>query len=175
MKANIVSLVSKILLIIFVIGVILSGIYILPVLSNDMLDIYPELEYARLPVLIACELLLGLLLIGIGIIMYLIIVFDRGNTFSIRFTKGLMILAGLCIIASVGIMLLLNYMNTVGGPGPLPAIIMVATIIVIWIVAGVIMLIRSMVKKAIIYKDYYDNSQSRGFDSEDRKECTVEA
>ena len=43
-----------------------------------------------------------------------------------------------------------------GGPGPLPAMTMVALILVIWIIAAIIMLVRSIVKKAIEYKDDYD-------------------
>ena len=156
MKVNIASNVLKVLLILFSLGVIFAGVYILPTLANEMVYIYPELEYAKLPILIACELLLGLLMFGIGIIMYLLILFDRGNTFSLRFTRGLEILTGMCIIATIGIMILLGYMNTIGGPGPLPAMIMVGSIIVIWIIAAVIMLIKSIVKKAIVYKDDYD-------------------
>ena len=62
----------------------------------------------------------------------------------------------MCIIATIGIMLLLGYMSTFGGPGPLPAMTMVALILVIWIIAAIIMLVRSIVKKAIEYKDDYD-------------------
>ncbi|CUH91648.1 putative membrane protein [Herbinix luporum] len=61
-------------------------------MANDMVYLYPELEYAKLPILIACEVLLGLLVIGIGIIMYLLILFDLENTFSLRFTRALEIL-----------------------------------------------------------------------------------
>lgn len=156
MKVNVASNVLKVLLIIFTIGVILAGVYVLPTLANEMVYMYPELEYVKLPILIACELLLGLLVIGIGIIMYLLILFDRGNTFSLRFTRGLEILSGMCVIATIGIMFLLGYMNTFGGPGPLPAMGMVGSIFVIWIIAAVIMLIRSIVKRAIVYKDDYD-------------------
>ncbi|NLJ90660.1 MAG: DUF2975 domain-containing protein [Clostridiales bacterium] len=156
MKVSIASNVLKVLLIVFSIGVIFAGVYILPTLANEMMYVYPELEYAKLPILIACELLLGLLMIGIGIIMYLLILFDLGKAFSLRFIRGLEILTGMCIIATIGIMFLLGYMNTFGGPGPLPGMIMLGSICIIWIIAAVIMLIRSIVKKAIVYKDDYD-------------------
>ena len=155
-KVDIASNILKALLILFAIGVIFFGGYVLPIMAGDMVDIYPELDYAKLPILIICELLLVLLLIGIAIIMYLLIVFDKGNAFSLKFTKGLEILVGMCIIASIGIIFLFQYMASFGGPGPLLALIMVGTIFVIWIVAAVIILIRSIVKKAIIYKDDYD-------------------
>ena len=61
-------------------------------MANDMVYLYPELEYAKLPIRIACEVLLGLLVIGIGIIMYLLILFDLENTFSLTFTRALEIL-----------------------------------------------------------------------------------
>ncbi|MGI6577203.1 MAG: DUF2975 domain-containing protein [Eubacteriales bacterium] len=156
MKVDIASKILKALLILFALGVIFAGVYVLPTLANEMVDIYPELEYAKLPILIACEILLGLLMTGVGIIMYLLVLFDRGNTFSFRFTKGLEILTAMCIIATIGIMLLFGYMKTFGGPGPLPSMVMACSIIVIWIIAAVIMLLRSIVKKAMVYKDDYD-------------------
>lgn len=147
----------KVLLIVFAIGVIFLGTYVLPIMAEEMvLYVYPELEYAKMPILVTCELLLALLLIGIGIIMYLLIVFDRGNTFSLRFTRGLEILVGMCIVASIGIIILFKYLTTFGGPGPLLSLIMIGITFVIWIVAAVIMLIRAIVKKAIVYKDDYD-------------------
>lgn len=156
MKVNVASNILKILLVLFSAGVILFGIFILPLLAEDMLYVYPELEYAKLPILAICEILLGLLLSGIGIIMYLLLVFDRGNTFSLKFIRGLEILVILCIVASIGSIFLFYYMTTFGGPGPLLSLVMIAVIFVIWIVAAVIMLVRSIVKKAIIYKDDYD-------------------
>lgn len=156
MKVNKASNALKFLLVLFSIGVLIFGIYVLPTLAGEMAYIYPEVAYVKLPILIGCELLLGLLLIGVGIIMYLLILFDRGNTFSLRFVRGLEILVGMCVIASIGIIALLMYMNTFGGPGPMPAIIMAGCVVVIWIVAAVIMLIRSIVKKAMVYKDDYD-------------------
>lgn len=156
MKVNVASNVLKVLIIIFSIGVILFGVFILPILAHDMQGIYPELEYAKVPILIICEVLLGLLLLGIGIIMYLLLVFDRGNTFSLKFTRGLEILVVLCILASIGTIFLFYYMRTFGGPGPLLSLTMIGAIFVIWIVASVIMLVRSIVKKAIVYKDDYD-------------------
>ncbi|WP_170128302.1 DUF2975 domain-containing protein [Alkalibaculum bacchi] len=156
MKTDIASNILKILLILFALGAIFLGIYVLPVMAEEMVVIYPELRYTKLPILIICELLLGLLLIGIGIVMYLLKTFDRGKTFSLTFTRGLEVLIGMCIIASMGILFLLKYMNTFGGPGPLLSLIMIGVIFLVWIIAAVIMLIRSIVKKAMIYKDDYD-------------------
>lgn len=153
---NIASNILKILLVMFAIGVIFFGVYVLPTMAEEMGGLYPELEYAKLPILITCELLLALLLIGIGFIMYLLIVFDRGLTFSSRFIRGVEILVGMCIIASIGIIILFQYMRTFGGPGPLLSLIMIGVTFIIWIVASVIMLIRAIVKKAITYKDDYD-------------------
>lgn len=156
MRVSIASNILKVLLILFAIGAIFFGAYVLPAMAEEAVIIYPELDYAKIPILIICELLLVMLLIGIGIIMYLLIVFDRGNTFSLKFTKGLEILIGMCIIASLGVILLLKYMGSFGGPGPLLGFIMIGVIFLIWIIAAVIMLIRSIVKKAMVYKDDYD-------------------
>lgn len=156
MKINIASNILKVLLILFAIGAVFFGVYVLPIMAEQSILDYPELEYAKIPILTVCELLLFMLLIGIGIIMYLLVVFERGNTFSHKFTKGLDILIGMCIIASIGVTFLLYYIRTLGGPGPLLSLIMMGTISLILIVAAVIMLIRSIVKKAIVYKDDYD-------------------
>ncbi len=156
MKVNMASNILKILLILFAIGVIFFGAYVLPIMAEQSVLIYPELEYAKIPILAASELLLIMLLIGIGIIMNLLIVFDKGNTFSLKFTKGLEILIGMCLIASLGVIFLFSYFRTFGGPGPLLSLVMIGVIFLIWIVTAVIMLIRSIVKKAIVYKDDYD-------------------
>ena len=156
MKVNKASNTLKILLIVFGIGVIFFGVYVLPIIAEEMRAIYPELDYAKLPILVTCELLLALLLIGIGIIMYLLIMFDRGLTFGSRFSRGVEILVGMCIVASIGIIILFQYLRSFGGPGPLLALIMIGITIIIWIVAAVIMLIRAIVKKAIVYKDDSD-------------------
>ena len=156
MKVNISSNILKILLIVFAIGVIYFGVYVLPFIAEEMRALYPELDYAKLPILVTCELLLALLLIGIGIIMYLLIMFDRGLTFGSRFIRGVEILGGICVSASIGIIILFQYMRTFGGPGPLLSLIMIGITIIIWLVTAVIMLTRAIVKKAIVYKDDYD-------------------
>lgn len=156
MKVNLASNILKILLILFAIGVIFLGVYVLPIMAEQMVDLYPEIQYAKLPILIVCQALLGLLLLGIGIILHLLLVFDRGKTFSQTFIRGLEILSGMCILASIVLIFLLQYLKNLGGPDPLTGLIMTGTISIILIVASVIMLIRSIVKKAIIYKDDYD-------------------
>ena len=156
MKINTASNILKILLILFSIGVIFFGTYILRILAQEMAIAEPEVAYAKLPILISSELLLLLLLTGVGVIMYLLVLFDRDYTFTLKFTKGLELLVGMCIVASIGGIALLWYMTTFGGPGPLLGLIMVGAIFIIWIVATVIMLVRAIVKKSITYKNDYD-------------------
>ena len=156
MKVNVASNILKVLLILFAIGAIFFGAYVLPIMADQMLVANPELDYAKMPILIICELLLVMLLIGIGIILCLLRTFDQGNTFSQRFTRGMEILFGMSIIASIGLILLFGYMRSFGGPGPLLGIVMTGVIFLIWIVAAVTMLVRSIVKKAMVYKDDYD-------------------
>ena len=156
MKVNIASNILKVLLILFALGAILFGIFILPVMAERMADTNPEVIYAKIPILIVCEILLVLLLIGIGIIIHLLLVFDRGNTFSQTFIRGLETLTRMCLIVSIVLIFLFKYIKSLGGPDPFIGLIMVGMIFVILIVASVIMLIRSIVKKAMIYKDDYD-------------------
>ena len=125
-------------------------------MAEQMADINPEVAYAKIPIFIVCEALLVSLLIGIGIILRLLVVFDRGNTFSQTFIRGLEILTGMCLVVSIVLVILFKYIETLGGPDPFTGMIMVGLIFLILIVASVIMLIRSIVKKAMIYKDDYD-------------------
>lgn len=150
LKVSVVSNVLKVLLILFSIGVICFGAFVLPIIAEEMGEMYPEIAYAKLPILLICELLLVLLLVGIGIIMYFLIQFDRNLLLSSGFVRGLEILAGMCMAASVGVIGLFLYMNTFGGPGPFLTLIMIGIILIIWILAAVIILLRTMVKKAII-------------------------
>ena len=156
MKVKNASNSLKVLLILFSIGVVLLGVYILPRMAENMLSVYPELVHAKSPVLIMCEVLLSLLLLGLGNIMYLIILFDRDSTFTLKFTRALDLLIGLCLIATLGLVILFKYVSTLGGPGPLPSIVMVGMIFVILIIAMVISLIRAIVNKTIFYKNDYD-------------------
>lgn len=156
MKMNIASNILKILLILFALGAVVFGIFILPIMAEQMAEINLEVAYAKVPILIVCEALLVVLIIGIGIILRLLLVFDRGNTFSQTFIRGLEILTGMCLIVSIVLVILFKYIETLGGPDPFTGMIMVALIFLILIVASVIMLIRSIVKKAMIYKDDYD-------------------
>lgn len=155
-KINIASNILKVLLVLFAIGGIFAGIYVLPRMADQNVLYYPELEHAKIPILIFCEILLSMLLIGIGIIMYLLAVFDKGNTFSLKFTRGLEIIIGMCMAASIGVIFLLLFFSSVGGPGPLISLIMLAVILLIWIVGAVTMLIRNIVRKAMVYKNDYD-------------------
>lgn len=156
MKINMASNILKVLLIIFAIGIIFFGTYVLPLIADLQVDYFPELEYAKEPILLGSQALLLLLLIGIGIIMYLLIIFDFGSVFTLKFIRGLEILVGMCIVASLGIIVLFRYMTYFGGPGPALSLAMVGTIIFIWILGSVIMLIRAIVKNAITYKTDYD-------------------
>lgn len=156
MKVNMASHILKVLLVLFAIGGIFTGVFLLPIMAEQNVLYYPELEYAKIPILIGCEILLVMLLIGIGIIMYLLVVFDRGDTFSIKFTRGLEIIIAMSIMASIGVVFLLLFLSSFGGPGPLISLIMLAVILIIWIVGAVIMLVRNIVKKAIVYKNDYD-------------------
>lgn len=156
MQVNITSNILKILLILFSIGVIFFGVYVLPSIAEEMSDMYPELAYAKLPILVICELMLVLLLTGIGIILYLLILIDRNLTFSFGFIRWLEILAGMCMTASVGVISLFLYMRTFGGPGPFLSLIMIGITLIVWILAAVIILVRAMVKKAIVSKCNFD-------------------
>lgn len=156
MKTSKASNALKILLTIFSLGVVFIATYALPIIAEEMIEVYPELINAKVSILIITELLLFLLLLGVGVIFYLLVLFDRNLTFTLKFTRGLEVLVGMCIIAVIGIVILFQYLSLFGGPGPLNALIMIGMIFVILIVAMVIILIRAIVKKTIVYKTDYD-------------------
>ena len=158
MKLNRVwtSNILKILLVLFAMVIIFVGVYVLPTMAEEMSVIHPEIAYAKLPILLTCQLLLILLIIGMGIIMRLLIIFDRGLTFSTNFLKGVETLVTMCIAASIIIIILFLYLRSFGGPGPLLSLIMIGTMFIVWIVGSVIALIRAIVKQAIVYKNDYD-------------------
>lgn len=156
MMRKLTSNILKALLFLFSLGVLFFGAYVLPIMADEMAAIYPELEYAKLPILIASELLLVLLISGVGIIMYLLVKFDMGFTFTLKFIRALEVLVAMCVFASIGMMGMFQYLRSFGGPGPLLSFIMIGMIFVLWILAAVIMLIRSIVKESMTYKNDYD-------------------
>lgn len=156
MKENAASHVLKALLLLFAVGAIFAGAYVVPALAEESVYYYPELSYARTPLLILCESLIFLLLAGIAVIVVLLRTFDRGDTFSRRFIRGLDLVFVLCILASLGVAGALWFLGSLGGPGPMLWLLMMGLILLIWIVAAVIMLIRTIVGKAMVYKDDYD-------------------
>ncbi len=156
MKENAASHVLKILLLLFAVGAIFAGAYVVAALADQSVYYYPELSYARTPLLILCESLILLLLIGIVVILFLLRAFDRGNTFSRCFIQGLDLVFILRLVASLGVAGALWFLGSLGGPGPLLWLLMAGLTLLIWIVAAVIMLIRTIVRKAMVYKDDYD-------------------
>ncbi len=156
MKSKFASHALKILLTGFGFGVIFSGIVVLPSMANEMAMIYPQLLDAKFTILLISELLLLLLIVGIMIIMYLLSIFDKGDTYTFKFTRGLEILFVLCLIATLGVLILFYYLSAYGGPGPLIALVMAGVTFVILIVATVIMLVRAIVIESITYKTDYD-------------------
>lgn len=152
MKISTASNSLKFLLFVFTFGLIFLGIYVLPNMSEEMLNVYPKLTYAKKPILIMCELLLLLLILGVGNIMHLIILFDRDLTFNIKFTTVLKRLVILCIVAAIGIAILFSYVTTLVGPGLLPYIVMIGLVFVVLIMAMVILLLHAIISKSITYK-----------------------
>ncbi|NLC54748.1 MAG: DUF2975 domain-containing protein [Erysipelothrix sp.] len=156
MKPKYASNGLKVLLILFGVGVAFVGVYVLPIMALQMTEAYPEIAYAKTPILIISELLLILLLIGIATILYLLKVFDKGKTFTSDFTKGLTALVLMCLVAALGVFGIFMYTSSLGGPDPLSALIMIGAIFVILIVGSVILLVKTIVKESITYKTDYD-------------------
>lgn len=156
MKTKIESIILKILLLVFGLGTMFVGVYVLPLIAEEMISMYPTFENSKLTTLYIGQSLLVLLLIGIVTIIYLLRLFDKGQTFNTKFLKGLEALVIMCLIAFIGILSLYIYISSFGGPDPLTALTMISVAIFTLILATVIMLIRAIVKNAITYKTDYD-------------------
>ncbi len=141
----------KVLLLLFVCGVLLVMTYILPTMANQVVSEWPELAYAKMPILFMSESLLFLLIAGIAVILYLLFLYDRAKVFDYKFIKGLDIIVGFSVLALLFIISLFYYLSAIGGPGPLGVLLVGGTLAVL-IIAIVIILIRSIIINGMNYK-----------------------
>lgn len=138
-----------------IIGSIVTGIWILPLLASEAAISYPEVAYIKEPVLLISEVLIVFLIIGCFVIYYLLFLFSKHKVFTTAFVKWMQLLAYLCLAVCFALISILIIISVNGGPGPM-GLYLIALIGIILIVATVIVLISEIIKEATSYKEESD-------------------
>lgn len=151
MNNKVLSHILKGFLILLGISSLFFMIDILPIMAEQGAQSTPEMEHLKIPLLIASELVVALFIAGLGIIFYLLILFDQGKVFTPPFTKSLNILSILCYVAVIGFNIVIYSTVPYGGPGPMGFFGMILTIAII--VLGIALnLFARVINQAIDYK-----------------------
>lgn len=143
----------KSLLVLFGILVVFVASDILPTLADQFVGMDAALLPLKQPVLFLSEGLLFLLLLGLGVIFYMLLLFDRRAYFTRSFSGSLTILIILCILADGLSLFLLGVLYFYGGPGPAASMFLVAAIFVITILALVFLLLRQIILRGKSIQD----------------------
>lgn len=113
---------------------------------------YDEMAHLATPMLIASEFVMLCFIVGLGAIMYLLILFDHDSVFTPKFTKTLNLLALLCLIVGIILSIILLILIKYGGPGP-GGIFILMTIVAIFIAGNAFNLFAKVISQATRYKE----------------------
>lgn len=155
MSKKLISRTLKILLSFLMLISIFITTYVLPRVAEDTAKTWEEIEYLKVPMLVVGQLLMVLFILGLGIIIYLLFLFDRKETFSKQFARGVNWLSAMCVMAVFMIAVAIGLLVSVGGPGP-GGIWLFCAGIVILILGLVLYLISTIINDAIYYKEEID-------------------
>lgn len=150
MNKQLISHFTKFLLFLLIIFTLVPMIIALPTLAHEAaFEIYPEINYLHYPILILSELALLMFMIGCGIIIKLLFLFDKKETFTNNFTRFISYLIILCGLASVTLVIIYSLLANVGGPGPALSIVIIGALLCIIVLMSALYLIRHIIKEAI--------------------------
>lgn len=155
MTYKIQSHVLKILILIFMVASLFLGYYILPMIAEEGASNFPEMLHLKTPLLVGSQLMVFMFIVGLGLIIYLLILFDQNRVFSPNFTKTLNLLAILCFLASIGVLIILLVLGAFGGPGP-GLLFLLPLLLTIIIVGNAFMFFAKVINEAILYKQEND-------------------
>lgn len=150
------SLLLKILLCVFGVGGIYLALDVFPNALSLLMEVYPVLMKFENYIYFIGQLLILFLIAGLIIIVKLLTVYEKANTFSFSFLSGLEYLIGLCGLAFLGLLTIVILLVFNISLNSLLVIFIFGVLIFILILATVIKLIHSIVKSAIEYKTDYD-------------------
>lgn len=151
MKNSFQSHLLKGLITIFIVLSLIGVIFVIPLLTAFGLESYPEMEPVALFLQLGTQLLLALFILGLVLIIYLLILFDKGQVFSHNFTKALNTISILCFVAVIGLMIMIVIVTPYGGPGP-SIYFLIALILTIIIIGLALSMFSKVINQAIEYK-----------------------
>lgn len=156
MKRKFLSHGLKVIMFLFIILAILSATLILPTAVREITTDFPEYLVQMQHILIICQALLGLFILGLIIIIYLLIQFDFNKVYSNNFLKWLKVIVAMCLTACLGLVYLIHYFYSMGGAGFFILFAIIVTILLILTVMGVTLLFSSIISDTIKYKEDVD-------------------
>lgn len=152
MKSRIQSHILKVLLGLLIIVSLFFMFFILPMAAQEFANDWKEIAHLQLPILIITQIMMALFIIGLVIIIYLLIKFDKKEVFTIQFTKGLQLIGILCILAVAGLISVGLLLSNEGGPGPGLAMMIIGLSLVLIILGNALSLFAQVINQAITYK-----------------------
>ncbi|PID69935.1 hypothetical protein CSB37_04185 [bacterium DOLZORAL124_38_8] len=149
---NILSHLVKFLLLIFIVGLILTMIYFLPVIANQAVETYPELVHAKDNLLIIGKTLCTLLIAGFATIIYLLVLFDKGQVFTTKFLQALKVIMGVSITTICIITVLAIYLVMIDAIKHLVGYILIGGEMSVVIFTAITFVIHKIISDASLYK-----------------------
>ncbi len=149
---SVLSHLAKLLLVFLIVGVVLVMIYILPIIAEQVSEMYTSLAFAKNNVLMTIQILCTFLIAGFATIIYLLFMFDMDKVFTNMFVKGLEFIILLSAIVSIVVAGLFVYLNSIGGLKHFLAFGLVGVEISVIVLLVVTIVIRKTIIDAIEYK-----------------------
>lgn len=153
MSTKLISHTVKALLGVLIVFVLLVMFYVLPLSAWQLSIHWSEIAFITIPVLLLAESMMAIFLAGLIIIIYLLWLFDKKQTFTTKFTQKIKILVALSVIVIVELIAIFLILASVGGPGPGESVLIVGAVLCIAILAAVLHLIAHIINEAILIRE----------------------
>lgn len=156
MKKKGISNLLKVFILLFMIFTLAFMSFIWPELAKQSLEFYPEVGFLYWPLILLSQGLLALFIVGLVIILYLLVLYDRDQHLSHRFVQLLKVLVAFCVIAVIVVSGVFIYFNANQIMSPGAGLLLVVMFLLVAVVGLVILLIKSVIEKTIEYKEEMD-------------------
>lgn len=156
MKKRGISNLLKVFILLFMIFTLAFMSFIWPEVAKQSLGFYPEVGFLYWPLILLSQGLLALFIVGLVIILYLLVLYDRDQHLSHRFVQLLKVLVAFCVIAAIVVSGVFIYFNANQIMSPGAGLLLVVMFLLVAVVGLVILLIKSVIEKTIEYKEEMD-------------------
>ncbi len=156
MKKRAISNLLKVFITLFIVFTLFFMSVIWPVLARQALEFYPEVGFLYWPLMLLSQGLLVLFIIGLVIIFYLLVLYDREQHLSPRFVQLLKVLVAFCALAAIVVIGVFIYFNSNQILSPGAGLLLMVTFLLVSVVGLVILLIKSVIEQTIEYKEEMD-------------------